>query len=248
MADLNGTTTPSCAICGKTDGNIKRCAKCHTTHYCSRDCQKADWKTHKKSCAINVASASAASSTITNGTSTRTPPKNLSVQIDKPFTRLDSGTWLHDRPEKDVYKLLIDTFRLRLNDDYNLEAINTDGSVFAGERNSLPAFRKFLRKLESRQDLLPPWWNEQKKAECIAAGMVGAPDWSSLEAAPKKSDILEHYGDSQMPMQMRMLGERIYGRGPGGQDGTMMLSFMKLTEAGELSTETLDMSRMFNRS
>lgn len=29
---------------------LKQCAKCNATPYCSRDCQKADWKTHKKIC------------------------------------------------------------------------------------------------------------------------------------------------------------------------------------------------------
>src|SRR3569833_3487412 len=33
--------------------------------------------------------------------------KSLSTN---PFMRLDSGTWLHNRPEKDVYRLLIDAY------------------------------------------------------------------------------------------------------------------------------------------
>ena len=49
----------SCARCGKTyalDENgkgkaLSKCAKCSQTKYCSRDCQKVDWKAgHKEAC------------------------------------------------------------------------------------------------------------------------------------------------------------------------------------------------------
>ena len=30
--------------------NFKKCAKCQNAWYCSKKCQKADWKTHKKKC------------------------------------------------------------------------------------------------------------------------------------------------------------------------------------------------------
>ncbi|KAE9373629.1 hypothetical protein N431DRAFT_438855 [Stipitochalara longipes BDJ] len=44
-----------CASCSapETDPEnpLKPCAKCQTIRYCSRDCQKKDWKLHKKVCA-----------------------------------------------------------------------------------------------------------------------------------------------------------------------------------------------------
>lgn len=48
-------STKACANCGKIETDpekpLKPCSKCQTVRYCSRDCQKADWKVHKKTCA-----------------------------------------------------------------------------------------------------------------------------------------------------------------------------------------------------
>lgn len=38
-----------CNFCKKM-GNQKKCQRCKSCYYCSRECQKNDWKTHKKKC------------------------------------------------------------------------------------------------------------------------------------------------------------------------------------------------------
>ena len=38
----------SCGVCGKEEG--KRCAGCGTVAYCGKECQKAQWKDHKRTC------------------------------------------------------------------------------------------------------------------------------------------------------------------------------------------------------
>nr|XP_034299517.1 uncharacterized protein LOC105324660 isoform X2 [Crassostrea gigas] len=38
-----------CFVCG-SNGELKTCQECHKARYCSRECQKADWKTHKTDC------------------------------------------------------------------------------------------------------------------------------------------------------------------------------------------------------
>jgi splicing suppressor protein 51 len=64
---------------------------------------------------------------------------------------------------------------------------------------------------------------------------VGSGDgWSSLSRAVEKSDIVEHYGDPTMPMQLRMLGEQVYGSGPAGQPGASMMELQMRIESGEI--------------
>lgn len=42
-----------CAVCGKKQymvGRLMKCSRCQSRYYCSRECQKKDWKMHKKTC------------------------------------------------------------------------------------------------------------------------------------------------------------------------------------------------------
>jgi len=53
-AETTRINAPTCKVCGKVeDGNtvvLKKCAGCKQKLYCSRECQAADWKTHKTIC------------------------------------------------------------------------------------------------------------------------------------------------------------------------------------------------------
>jgi hypothetical protein len=57
MADTTSWTTPSttseaepqlCSICSQQASNV--CQSCHCSRYCSKDCQKLDWPSHKLIC------------------------------------------------------------------------------------------------------------------------------------------------------------------------------------------------------
>ncbi|MCJ1358894.1 MAG: hypothetical protein MMC33_008894 [Icmadophila ericetorum] len=237
MTDI--TAVSKCSNCAKTSNetgiNLKLCAKCRTTNYCSRECQKADWDIHKKICSSNTASNNAGSPSATptninpstsNAAGQRL--KGLSVAINKPFHRLDNKTWLHGRPEQDVYKLLVDTYRFRMEDNFNLEGAADVDSIYGGARDSQQGFRRFLCLAESRSGLLPSWWSREKAADCETVGMRDG--WSSLASAIEKSDIIEYYGNANMPMQLRMFGEQVYGRGPGGQSGAAMRQVQMMAE------------------
>lgn len=59
----------SCSYCKKQPSELstplKQCAKCHT-QYCSRECQKDDWKDHKKQCSSNQAQTAPSTSSLSN--------------------------------------------------------------------------------------------------------------------------------------------------------------------------------------
>jgi splicing suppressor protein 51 len=126
-------------------------------------------------------------------------PKGLDQPITKPFTRLDNGTWLHDRPEKDVYRLLIDAYRLRVDDNYNLEGEVDANSLYGGATSGLKGLKRFLQLAGSRHGLLPSWWNAGKQRECEDFGMDSS-QFHDLRCAVEKSDIIEHYSDPRFPM------------------------------------------------
>ncbi|KAE8143738.1 hypothetical protein BDV38DRAFT_276818 [Aspergillus pseudotamarii] len=198
----------ACNVCAKESSNdiiLKRCATCKTQWYCSHECQKADWKTHKKTCGKN-ASGIFANTTWTG----RTRPQNLEAFIERPFHQLHSKSWLHNRPEKDVYKLLIDTYRMKTEDQYTIEGEVDEDSIYSGQPDSRYGFRRFLRLVEQKPDLLPSWWSPEKANACVAYGL-NKDNWSSLDCCAEKGDFIERYGDSTFPMQMRMFGEQICG-------------------------------------
>ncbi|KAF4620883.1 hypothetical protein D9613_000063 [Agrocybe pediades] len=43
---------PSCSTCHEEKDNLQVCSKCKETFYCSKECQVADWKSHKKQCKL----------------------------------------------------------------------------------------------------------------------------------------------------------------------------------------------------
>ncbi|KAI8602168.1 putative MYND domain protein [Dissophora ornata] len=249
MADSNTTTTLQCANCAKAStesGNpLKRCAKCKTVNYCSRECQLAHWKIHKKVCASNAQQqqkqvpgpTSSSSSSSSSSSRARKAPKGLSVAIDKPFHQLHAKKWLHGRSEQDVFKLLIDTYRLRLDDDYKYGGDADTNSIYGGAPDGREGFLKFLVLAENQRALLPSWWSKEKANECVTLGMEKE-GWSSLANPAEKADLVEHYGDPLMPMQLRMFGEQVYGTGPGGMSGAAMLQAQMMGESGRSYTST----------
>ena len=125
------------------------------------------------------------------------------------FLGLDSNDHLQQLSRQDAMTQLIDCFRMRLEDECNF------AGEFRGiynEESSYPYFKKFLTLAEEREAILPSWWDKKARTECerLARGGDG---WANIARAVEKSDIQEHYGDSMMPAKLRILGEKIYGKG-----------------------------------
>jgi splicing suppressor protein 51 len=188
----------SCTTCHKLEtdlgGKLSHCAKCPTTLYCSRECQKADWKQHKSVCGRKQESSG---------------PHNPGFDFAKALLGHSENSGLHNMPEEDVFTQLIDCFRLRCEDEY---AFAGNHIGIYNQEDPRREFKRFLNLAESRPDLLPTWWNKQKRQECERLA-VDPSGWCDINCAVEKSDIQEHYGNSLMPMQLRVLGEKIYGKG-----------------------------------
>ncbi|MCJ1397232.1 hypothetical protein MMC11_000424 [Xylographa trunciseda] len=200
---------PKCNACAKAQASLpsplQRCGKCRKVQYCSRECQKADWPTHKKACNPT-------------GTKPQAQPESAMNSIlrmmsltDNPgadqFAKIGDGTYLDSLPEKDAFAQIIDSYRLRIDDEYVFRG--DAGGLYAGE-SPLPDFRRYLSRAEKKGGVLPKWWGREKRRACEKTAVDKA-QWSDLNCAVEKADVIKHYGDSMMPMKLRMLAEEVEG-------------------------------------
>ncbi|KAJ0362904.1 hypothetical protein COL26b_013154 [Colletotrichum chrysophilum] len=122
------------------------------------------------------------------------------VHPEKGWNRLGKGTWFNGRPETDVYKLLIDAYRLRMDDRWDIAKAKEPGSLYS----------------EEGKPILPTWWNAEKRKECEALG-ADTTQWTSLAKKVKKWDIHIHYDDMALAMQLRCVAEMVYNLLPDGR-------------------------------
>lgn len=222
--DHTPSTAPlSCFTCRKQQAELtnilKRCAKCQGALYCSRKCQTKDWKNHKRACfsqaALSPSSSAPPPPTPQLPTEHSPNPERPTRQHNAGFNAvnqllgLSNDDFLHALPEKEAFAQIIDCFRMRMEDEYTYGHNNV--GIYAQE-NPVPVFKRFLDLAESRRGLLPPWWNAAKRRECERMSLDSS-GWSDINCAVEKSDIQEHYKNSSMPMMLRVLGEKVYGRG-----------------------------------
>lgn len=194
----------------------------------------ADWKVHKKVCAEpNSVGNNGGPSPIGQRHDTR----RAVCYIPQPFHALSNGTWLHNRPKKDVFKLLVDTYRMRLEDEYVFQGEVDEDSLYGGANaaSALRHFKRFLNKAIKRDSkrerkLLPEWWTKDSLQECLEFARTD--DFSNVGFAAEKHDMQDHYLQNDMPMQLRMFSEKLDGHLAAGQSGQSMLKLQTALERG----------------
>lgn len=188
--------SPTCAGCSKAVTDIpptlERCGLCKKTYYCSRDCRKADLKAHAKTC---------------TGLSRALKLWRSGALARRYFPTLADGTYLHSFSEQDTFDQLIDSYRVGVGASYVF-----DGSpALHSEEPKLQSFRRFLDFAESRTGLLPEWWSEEKRAACEELA-VDSDHWSNVNRVLNGEDFKKHYNEEFMPIKLRILAEKVYGR------------------------------------
>ncbi|WEW55536.1 hypothetical protein PRK78_000967 [Emydomyces testavorans] len=194
-----------CSNCNKApgpDATLKKCARCHETSYCNKDCQKSHWKNAHKGdkCTFSA------------------------IRNNRLLDALDS--------REQTYQYIIDMYRLRVDDDHKF--LGDTHGLYSGD-NPLPDFQHFLdlaeqltqrekRKLENEGNgdwnrngrvkcgVLPSWWDVDRRKECVDKA-ADRDSEDSIWYAVEKPDIQEEYSDQLMPMKLRMMAEKIYGKG-----------------------------------
>jgi hypothetical protein len=128
-----------------------------------------------------------------------------------PFFLLDPdgppAAYLSSLPQDEAMCQLIDTFRLRMDDEYvfNLESVG-----FRGGKKTTPLFDEFLDKA-GKSGVLPAWWSG-KKRKAVKRASQDRGGLRCIYFAMERDDIIDSYeGDVVMPLKLRRLGEKIYG-------------------------------------
>ncbi|KKY16910.1 putative mynd domain [Diplodia seriata] len=211
LAEPSPTANRICHNCQVPEFALSRplsyCAKCNQTLYCSRTCQRADWKSHKKNCGKIT----------TSPKSSPPPPPTANLNNDDDDNEEDEGEEEQDKPtlafplttatRTTLPSLLLKTYLLRLYDEHRLDQRHHqhhdddyDGShhyerfqqfgppsppadtLLSAHGNPLRDYRRFLDRAEA----------------AAAAGALALPAWYwGSNKAKKKKKEKENVGEAR---------------------------------------------------
>lgn len=206
--ESTGRAIDKCRSCGKSKSeldleavNLKRCGRCQKASYCSKECQSSDWQAHKLSCVKPRPAPDARSSLpFTHHMAVRATGQEPATYFQRLYDRTNS--------EAEVYKHLIDVYRLRVQDDIDFIG-HMHGAHTEDPAGPLPDFQEFMTLAEER-GLLPNWWNAEKRQACEAVAMGG--EDNDIRSIIGKQEVQEVYGAPFMPMVFRTIADRVYGK------------------------------------
>lgn len=156
----------ACATCQKTEATnakpLLRCSGCKSITYCNKDCQKADWKNHKKDCSFQPKPKP------------KPPPSPFGSAAGIKSLLCINFTTKHALEQKpndiEVYKVLVDSFRMRVEDEYSFPGDVMEDSAY-GDGDPAKGFRRYLLQAEKKKDVLPGWWSAEKREACVRFGL-----------------------------------------------------------------------------
>ena len=113
-------TLNSCVSCRKAQDELsnplQRCGACQNPFYCSKECQKLVWKTHKKLCGSDYSKK--------KFFPINSHSKPITAAVISPLLFPGDEHALHTISQADVFCVLVDCFRMRVEDEYKFQGNN----------------------------------------------------------------------------------------------------------------------------
>lgn len=144
------------------------------------------------------------------------------------FTEPRYPRWLDRLPEAKAFAVIIDSYRLRKNDEHkfggNSSGLYNNGEFLVRyssgnhrsycEEDPLPDFQHFLNQAEACGDVLPvlpSWWNQDKRRACETLALTD--EWYNINSVVDRRSISWHNGaiKAVLSMKLRILADRVTG-------------------------------------
>ena len=199
----------SCAKAGE-----KKCARCKAVRYCSKDCQRADWKRHKTSCAA-IDRSTEATGRRAGAPAFQTAQLSPQAMLDN-FMAAETGGWYGGVSRERVYERLVVSFCLRVADERtfagNIVGINrasreSENLDDPATTTVMEEFRKYVKRGKTKGYLPKDWSADDDVKVCeFGARRTGVcTHWD-------KQDVVKKYGyASSEHIVLRRLAESFLG-------------------------------------
>ncbi|KAL1302359.1 hypothetical protein AAFC00_002763 [Neodothiora populina] len=214
---LQNTTKNVCVLCKASESlenTLKPCEKCQQVKFCSEKCEIRATEAgcfHTYCCPAYLQRHQIRESLVCAQAAMderRAQQASDEALIDAKSENIRG--WLTNLVQNDVFGVLIDSYRLRADDEFVFEKKRR--GLYAGGRNNKPIddFKDFLNRAEqAKPKLLPHWLNYSRRLLCERK----AEGCSSPQLMLKINErqINDTYFHKDWPIMMRTLASKIYG-------------------------------------